>query len=201
MSKRVQRPFPALYPIPVVLVTCLDETDQPNVLTISWIGTVSSTPPAVAIAVRPYRYSYAAIQKTGEFVVNIPTEDLLRAVDLCGHISRKAADKFATTGLTLAPASQLRTPLIAECPVNLECRVTHTLTLNSHNLFVGEIVVVHVEETLLDERGFIDFTKARAVAYLGNEYWSLGRCLASSRFSLRRAEGQPDEGEYSCPKS
>ncbi|MFB0545445.1 MAG: flavin reductase family protein [Anaerolineae bacterium] len=185
MAKRVQKPFPALYPIPVVLVTCLDEDNEPNVLTVAWIGTVSSTPPQIAISVRPYRYSHALIRETGEFVVNIPTEDLLHAVDYCGRISKSTRDKFADTGLTPEPASQVRVPIIGECPVNIECKVVESVSLGSHDLFVGEIVAVHVDEELLDEEGFIDYVKAKAVAYLGNEYWSLGERLESSGFTMR----------------
>lgn len=185
MAKVIKKPFRALYPIPVVLVTCLDKAGQPNVMTISWTGTVASTPPCLAIGVRPYRYSHAAIEEQGEFVVNIPNQELLSAVDYCGRVSRRrTSDKFAEAGLTPAPASQVASPLIAECPINIECQVIHSLELGSHTLFVGQVLAVHVEEELLDERGFIDYSRARAVAYLGNEYWSLGQPLASAGFTM-----------------
>ena len=158
MAKVIKEPFCALYPVPVVLVTCLDEAGQPNVMTVCWIGTVASTPPSLAIGVRPHRYSHAAIKERGEFVVNIPNHELLSTVDYCGRVSRhRTSDKFAETGLTPAPASQVASPLIAECPVNIECRVTHSLELGSHTLFVGQILAVRVDEELLDERGFIDY--------------------------------------------
>jgi len=188
MSKRIQKPFPALYPVPVTLITCLDSAGEPNVFTASWVGTVSSSPPQLAISVRPYRYSRAAIEQTGEFVINIPDESLLRAVDVCGHISKTRADKFAMTGLTPVPASQLKTPLVAECPVNIECRVVQKIPLDSHDLFVGKIIAVHVDETLLDEAGFIDYSRTRPIAYLGNEYWSLGQRLNTSGFFRRETE-------------
>jgi flavin reductase (DIM6/NTAB) family NADH-FMN oxidoreductase RutF len=185
VAKVLKKPFCALYPIPVVLVTCLDEAGQPNVLTVAWVGTVASTPPCLAIGVRPHRYSHAAIEEQGEFVVNIPHQELLRAVDYCGRVSRhRTPDKFAEAGLTPEPASQVAPPLIAECPVNIECRVIHSLDLDSHTLFVGRILVVHVDEELLDERGFIDYTQAQAIAYLGNEYWSLGERLATAGFTF-----------------
>lgn len=188
MSKRIQKPFPALYPVPVMLITCLDSDGEPNIFTVSWVGTVSSSPPHVAIGVRPYRYSRAAIQQSGEFVINIPDESLLRAVDICGHISKVRADKFALTGLTPVPASQVKAPLVAECPVNIECKVVKMIPLDSHDLFVGEIMAVQVDETVLNEAGFIDYSRAQPIAYLGNEYWSLGRRLETSGFSRREAE-------------
>jgi flavin reductase (DIM6/NTAB) family NADH-FMN oxidoreductase RutF len=187
MSKQLQRPFTALYPVPVVLVTCVDEQGKPNVITLAWVGTVASKPPQAAVAIRPSRYSHALISKGKEFMINIPNEDLLSVVDQCGHISGARTDKFAQTGLTPEPASQIQPPLIAECPVNLECRLTQTISLGSHDLFIGEIVAVHVDEELLDERGSIDYGKAKAVAYLGNEYWSLGMCLGASGFTLKKS--------------
>jgi flavin reductase (DIM6/NTAB) family NADH-FMN oxidoreductase RutF len=185
MAKVIKEPFCALYPIPVVLVTCLDKAGQPNIITVSWVGTVASIPPCLAIGVRPYRYSHAAIEEQGEFVVNIPNQDLLSAVDYCGRVSRhRTSDKFAETGLTAAPASQVASPLIVECSVNIECKLIHSLELGSHTLFVGQILAVHVDEELLDERGFINYSKAQAIAYLGNEYWSLGEALATAGFTM-----------------
>jgi len=194
VAKVIKEPFCALYPVPVVLVTCLDKAGQPNVMTISWVGTVASTPPCLAIGVRPYRYSHAAIEEQGEFVVNVPNQELLSAVDYCGRMSRhRTSDKFAEAGLTPAPASQVTSPLIAECPVNIECRVIHSLELGSHTLFVGQVLAVHMDEELLDERGFIDYSRAEAIAYLGNEYWSLGRFSAAVGFTMS-SKGMSERG-------
>jgi flavin reductase (DIM6/NTAB) family NADH-FMN oxidoreductase RutF len=186
MSKQLQKPFSALYPMPLVLVTCVDEQGAPNIVTLAYVGTAAAKPPQAAIAIRPSRYSHAVIGRTGEFVINIANEDLLPAVDQCGHVSGARTDKFARTGLTPEPASQIQAPLIAECPVNLECKLTQTIPLGSHDLFIGEIVAVHVDEESLDERGFIDYSKIKAVTYVGNEYWSLGKCLGASGFTLKK---------------
>jgi flavin reductase (DIM6/NTAB) family NADH-FMN oxidoreductase RutF len=187
MSKQLQKPFTALYPVPVVLITCVNEQGKPNIITLAWVGTVASKPPQAAVAIRPSRYSHAVISQAGEFAINIPNENLLPALDQCGHVSGARTDKFAQTGLTPEPASQIQPPLIAECPVNLECKLTQTIPLGSHDLFIGEIVAVHVDEDLLDERGSIDYSKAKGVAYLGNEYWSLGECLRTSGFTLKNS--------------
>ena len=184
MSKQRQRPYPILYPAPVILVTSIDEHGAPNVATMAWVGTVSSEPPQVAVAIRPRRYSHEAIKRAGEFVINIPTQDQLEIVDYCGEVSKTEEDKFAATGLTAAPAAEIRTPLLAECPVNLECQVAQIIPLGSHDLFIGKIVAVHVEESLLDEEGFIDFTLARPIVYLGYEYWSTGQRLQRAAFTL-----------------
>jgi flavin reductase (DIM6/NTAB) family NADH-FMN oxidoreductase RutF len=187
MSKQLQKPFPALYPVPLVLVTCVDEQGKPNIVTLAWVGTAAAKPPQAVLAIRPSRYSHAVISQTGEFAINIATEDLLPVVDQCGHVSGARTDKFALTGLTPEPASQIRAPLIAECPVNLECKLTQTIPLGSHDLFIGEIVAVHMDEKLLDENGFMDYSKAKAVVYVGNEYWNLGNCLKTSGFTLKKS--------------
>jgi len=187
MSKKLQKPFSALYPMPLVLVTCVDEQGAPNIITLAYVGTTAAKPPQAAIAIRPSRYSHTVISRTGEFAINIPTEDLLPAVDQCGHVSGARTDKFALTGLTPEPATQIQPPLIAECPVNIECKLTQTIPLGSHDLFIGEIVAVHVDEELLDEHGFIDYSKTTAVTYVGNEYWSLGKHLGASGFTLKKS--------------
>jgi len=195
VAKVLKEPFRALYPLPIVLVTCLDKAGQPNVITVAWVGTVASIPPCLAIGVRPYRYSHAAIEEQGEFVVNIPNRELLSAVDYCGRMSRhRTSDKFAETGLTPVQASQVASPLIAECPVNIECQLIYSAELGSHTLFVGQILAVHVDEELLDPEGFIDYARTQPVVYLSNEYWSLGQRLATAGFTFRSAQS-PTEAE------
>ncbi len=181
-----QRPYPVLYPVPVVLVSSLDADGAANISTMAWVGTVASAPPQVAVAIRPHRYCYESIKERGEFVVNIPSEAQLAAVDYCGSVSKTEADKLQATGLTTTAAVEVQPPLIVECPVNLECRVRQVISLGSHDLFIAEIAVVHVDDSLLDDEGFIDFTKARPIAYLGNEYWSVGQRLQRAAFTLGR---------------
>ncbi len=183
--KRRERPFPALYPTPAVLVSCVDEDGVPNVVTVAWVGVVSSIPPQVSIALRPHRASHDMIRATGEFVVNMPTVDLLDAVDLCGRLSGGDLDKFAAAGLTPAEAAEVRAPLVAECPVNLECRVTETTIIGSHTLFIGEVVAVHIDDAVRGPDGFIDYDKADAIVYMGNEYWSLGERLQVAGYTVK----------------
>lgn len=190
MPKRAIAPRPILYPVPVVLVVCLDQANHPNILTIAWIGVVSSTPPQIAIAVRPYRYSRDAIAHKGEFTVNVPNRDLLYAVDQCGMTSGRREDKFALAGLTAQPASKIEVPIIAECPVNLECVVRTELEVGSHHLFVGEVVAVQVDEDVLDENDMIDYGRLSPIGYMGNEYWSMGEMLETSGVSLRKKHNE-----------
>jgi flavin reductase (DIM6/NTAB) family NADH-FMN oxidoreductase RutF len=172
-----KNPQVSLYPCPVVLVTCVDERGLPNIITLAWVGAACSEPPMLSMGIRPGRYSYDLISKTKEFVVNIPTERILEKTDFCGISSGLEADKFSETGLTPMKSSRVKPPLIKECPVNMECVLRQIAKLGSHHLFLGEIVAVHVDSEILDEKGRIDYAKALPISYLSEEYWSLGKKL------------------------
>ena len=176
MAKLVKRPSTVLYPVPAVLVTC-GTGDQANIITLAWVGTICSDPPMVGISIRPSRHSHDLISQAGEFVVNIPTADLVAQVDYCGQVSGRDVDKWAACGFTPEPGSAVATPLIAQCPVNLECELARIIPLGAHDLFVGEIVAVQLDEAILDDRGRIDYTKARPFAYLGGQYRGIGEFL------------------------
>ena len=151
---KVQKsPYSALFPCPVVLVTCVDSEGKPNIITLAWAGTVCSDPPTIGLGIRPHRYSYGLIDGSGEFVVNIPTKNILREMDFCGMVSGREVDKFSATGLTSEPAERVKPPLISECPVNLECVLRKRIPLGVHHLFLGEVVSVHVDQKI-GEYGF-----------------------------------------------
>lgn len=165
----------ALYPVPAVLVSC--GLEHPNIITLAWVGTLCSDPPAVGIGVRPERFSHHLIEEGGEFVVNVPRADQVGVVDYCGQVSGRDVDKWTACGLTPLAARKIRTPLIAECPVALECRVSHKLSLGVHDLFVGEVLAVQIDEEVLNERGHIDYEKANPLAFGGGTYMQVGRLL------------------------
>jgi flavin reductase (DIM6/NTAB) family NADH-FMN oxidoreductase RutF len=165
----------ALYPVPAVLVSC--GVERPNIITLAWVGTLCSSPPAVGIGVRPERFSHGLIAEAGEFVVNLPRAGQVDVVDYCGQVSGRDVDKWAACGLTAAPASKISTPLIAECPVALECRVTHQITLGVHDLFVGEILAVQADEQILTAQGHLDYEQAQPLAYGGGYYWRVAERL------------------------
>lgn len=174
----------ALYPLPAVLVSC-GAGKRANIITLSWVGTLCSKPPLVGIGVRPGRYSHGLIKETGEFVVNLPSAKQVRWVDHCGTVSGRDEDKWAACGLTPAPAIEVQVPVIAECPVNIECRVQQTLSLGSHDLFVGQIVALQVDKDALDERGRLDFEKVSSFAYLNGEYRQIGKLLGTVGYSKK----------------
>jgi len=162
----------ALYPVPAVMVSC--GLERPNIITLAWVGTVCSDPPSIGISVRPERFSHGLLVEAGEFVVNLPRADQVSIVDYCGQVSGRDVDKWAACGLTAAPASKVGVPLIAECPVALECRVSHRLSLGVHDLFVGEVLAVQVDEAALNAQGQLDYERAQMLAYAGGYYYRLG---------------------------
>ena len=176
-------PYAALFPCSVVLVTCVDSEGKPNIITLAWAGTVCSDPPTIGLGIRPRRHSYGLIEGSGEFVVNIPTKDILQETDFCGVVSGKDVDKFSVTGFTAEPAETVRPPLIRECPVNIECVLRKKIPIGVHHLFLGEIVSVHVDENILDEKGEIDFSKVSPFVYNQGEYWDLRQKIGVYGFS------------------
>lgn len=173
-----------LAPVPVVLLTCVGQDGSPNILTISWVSVVCATPPMVGVAVRTERFSYNRILDTGEFVLNIPSAALLRAVDFCGTASGEAVDKFAQTNLTPVPGVKVRPPLIEECPINLECIVRHALPLGSHALFLAEVAAVHADADVVED-GTIVLGRVAPLTFdpFGGDYWSLKEVVAHHGFS------------------
>jgi flavin reductase (DIM6/NTAB) family NADH-FMN oxidoreductase RutF len=163
MSKRILTPNTTLYPAAVVLITA--GGGNPNVMTCNRIISPSAEPPRLAISIRPSRYTHALIQKTGEFVVNIPTPSQARLSDYLGVVTGREEDKIAIAGLKLAPAVSVKSPLLADCPVNIECVLESALELDSHTMFIGLVQVVHADETVLDESGDVDVSLAGGIAY------------------------------------
>jgi len=177
--------YEALYPVPVVLVTYLDKEGEPNIVTVAWTGVASSSPPTVSISLRPSRYSFTCIKNQLEFVINIPTEDILEKVDYCGLVSGRNVNKFLKAGLGPIEPTKVRPPLIKECPVNIECRLTKVVELGAHHMFIGEITCVHVDEDILNPEGEIDYAKTRPIVYNQGEYWSLGEKRGYYGFSAK----------------
>lgn len=185
MGKQLWKAGNMLYPLPVVLVSVADGETQ-NILTVAWAGTVCTNPPMVSISVRPERYSYEMIKKSGEFVLNLTTKELVYAADYCGVKSGRDVDKFRELKLTALPAEQVKAPLIEQSPVNIECRVVQVQNLGSHDLFLAEVLAVHADEKYLDEKGRFDLSKADPVVYSHGTYYNLKESLGTFGYSVRK---------------
>ena len=171
-----------LGPVPPVMVTCGD-MEQSNIITVAWAGIINTHPPRVSISVRPTRHSYEMIKKSGEFVINLTSEELTRTADYCGIFTGAKVDKFAACNLTRVAADEVATPMIGECPLSLCCKVTDVIELGSHDMFLADIVAVYVDEELLDERGKLHIERAELCAYAHGDYYALGKHLGHFGFS------------------
>ena len=184
MKKRQVRPFRPVYPSPAGLVTSISEDGQPNIITLGEIFNISIAKPVIlGIAIHKARYSHTLISITREYVVNFPTAAIVETVDRVGAVSGRDVDKFAAFGLTAAPAEHIQPPLIAECPMNVECRVIGIQEIGDHDLFLGEALAVHIAESALDANGRVIVEKLDALCYLHSEYWTLGKRLGRHGFT------------------
>ncbi len=187
MPKIQVEPSPYLLPLPAVLVTSRDAGGKTNVLTDSWVGVACSDPPMLSLGIRPSRWSHDVIASTGELVVNVPRADQVAEVDRAGGISGRDVDKIAVLGLATVPAAIVKPPLLAGCPLNLECKVRHVLPLGAHDLFVVEVVATHVDTEALDESGTprLDVLNPLAYCATDNSYVTLGAVVGTYGYTHR----------------
>ena len=186
MEKITWKPGNMLYPLPVVMVSCADRAGNDNILTIAWTGTICSNPPMLSISVRKERHSYPMIHETGEFVVNLTTEDLVFATDYCGVKSGRDVDKWKEMNLTRESGEVVKAPMIKESPVNIECRVTEEKDLGSHVMFLAEVVSVHADKAYMDEKQKFHLDKADPIVYSHGAYFGMGRELGTFGYSVKK---------------
>ena len=185
MSRVTWRGSTLLSPVPAALVT-VGSGERANILTVAWCGIVCSQPPMTYISVRPQRHSYGILKEEGEFVIHLTNRALVRATDYCGIYTGAKVDKFAKCNLTREEATEVSVPLIAECPLSLECKVTDVIPLGSHDMFMADIVAVDVDESLIDKEGKLHLEKAGLAAYAHGEYFELGKRIGKFGFSTAK---------------
>lgn len=158
-------------PSNVVLVTCVTSDGKPNIITLGMNMHISAKPPLLVIGVSPKRCSHRLLKETGEFVVNVPSKDLVKQVIFCGTVSGRDHNKFKEAGLTPIPASKVKPPLIKECISHIECKVVADYKCGDHTLFLGKVVAAHINEGYLRE-GELDVLKAQPLSRRGRYYFT-----------------------------
>ncbi len=179
MDKQKIRTQPFLYPMPMVVVGA-DVEDKPTFMPMAWITVGGYDPPRLVLAMGKSHVTNRGIHAHKQFGVSIPSGDLLPAVDYCGLVSARSRDKsrvFRTFAGELEHA-----PMVAECPLTMECRLLHVFDLDSHDLFVGEVVSTWSEGRFLDEKGRPDAGKIRpfTLTMPDNRYWAVGAHIADA---------------------
>ena len=176
-----------LYPLPVVMVSCGAMEGVKNIVTVAWTGTINSDPPMCYISLRKSRYSHEIISQNKEFAINLVTEELAYATDWCGVRSGRDFDKFKEMRLTPIAGQKIKSPIIAESPLSLECKVVEVKELGSHDMFIAEVVAVDAEESLIDKStGQFQLNHAHPVAYSHGKYFKLGEKLGSFGYSVKK---------------
>ena len=188
--KETWKPGKMLYPLPAVMVSVTDGQGNDNIITVAWTGTICTNPPMVYISVRPSRYSYEMLKKTGEFVINLTTEELAFATDYCGVRSGRDVDKFKEAHLTKEPAQFVKAPMIKESPVSIECRVTEVKELGSHHMFLAEVLAVHAQQEYIDKNNKFQLNKAKPIVYSHGEYLGTGKSLGTFGYSVKKRKKQ-----------
>lgn len=183
-----------LAPVPPVMVTCGD-MENANIITVAWTGIINTKPPRLSIAVRQSRYSYNIIKTRGEFAVNLTPASLVKTADYCGIYTGAKVDKFAKTGLTKEAAQKISAPIIAECPLSLECKVVDIISYETHDLFLAEIVAVDVDESIIDSNGKLRLDKAGLAAFAHGEYFELGKKIGKFGFSTDKPKNKHRQTE------
>jgi len=173
----------AMYPLPVVLVTTHDGKGNDNIITIAWTSNVSRKEPCVCISIGGEKLSFKNIKNTGDFVVNIPDQDILKEVDFCGENHGDEVNKFKETGLTPQEASMVGAKLIRQCPINIECKLRKIYQIEGANLVIGQVLKVHMDEKILKQNQSVDYVKLNPVVYAQKTYFTLGKAKQKRGFS------------------
>ncbi len=190
MAKKHWKPGTVLYPIPAVMVSCGETPEEYNIITIAWAGTINSDPPMCSISIRPERHSYDIIKRTGEFVINLTTEDLAKATDWCGCRSGRKYNKWKEMNLTPALAKTVKAPIIEESPVNIECRVKDILELGTHHMFIAEVMNISVDDNYIDEYDVFDFSKTKPIVYSHGHYFGMGSKIGKFGWSVEKKKNK-----------
>lgn len=182
-----------VYPLPAVMVSCGDMKNS-NIITVAWTGIINTNPAMCYISVRPERFSHELIKKNGEFVINLTTKELARATDWCGIKSGRDFDKFKEMGLTKEKATIVKSPMIAESPISVECKVDKIVPLGSHDMITAKIVAINVSDKFVNEKGAFDISKCDLMAYANGGYYPLGKKIGQFGFSVMKKSTKKKKG-------
>ena len=181
MSKILMGPTTRIYPLPTLLVGA-NVDGKPNFMAVAWGGNASAEPPMISVAIRTSRHTHKGISQNMTFSVNIPSVELIKETDYCGITSGAKVNKVEACQFKVFYGKLGTAPLIEQCPINLECKVVHTLELGSHSLFVGKIEETHISESCLTD-GKLDVNKVKPLLYTGEparQYQALGEVLGKA---------------------
>ena len=174
-----------IYPTPVWIIGTYDKSGKPNAMTIAWGGVCSSQPPCVAVSIRSATYTHGNIMERKAFTVNVPSASQVKIADFFGMASGRTVDKFSTTKCTAVKSDKVDAPYIQEFPLILECKLHSSSEIGIHTHFIGEILDVKAEESIIGKDGLPDILKVMPILF-GPEiqsYFGVGSYLGKA-FSI-----------------
>jgi len=175
-----------LAPTATVLASCIGKSSAPNIITLASYGALSSKPLLLGVTIAVNQYSLQLIKETGDFVVNVPSHKQAHIADLCGSSSGRNINKFSKFNLTPGRSVKVKSPYIVECPINIECTLWKSINCGNHDLLLGEIQMVHIDEEILNEDEAIDTSKFNPLASFNLQYWSLGKRIGKWYQTVKR---------------
>jgi len=172
---------------PIWIVGTYDNAGKPNIMAAAWAGACCSEPPCVAVSLRKATYSHNSIVQNKAFTINIPAADYVRETDYAGIASGKDVDKFAHLKFTPIKSDLVYAPYIQEFPLILECRLLHTIEIGLHTQFIGVILDVKAEESLLGEKQILQMEKIDQFVFCpgARTYYKVGDYIGKA-FSIGR---------------
>lgn len=181
------KPGTLIYPLPAALISCGNNPEEYNLLTVSWMGTICSNPPMCYISIRKERHSYNLIKNSGEFVINLTNEDMAYATDWCGVKSGKDFNKFAEMKLTPVKGEMVNAPIVNESPLCIECRVKEIIPLGSHDMFIADVVNVQADSEYFDPKtDTFRLSDAKLIAYSHGHYYKLGEEIGKFGWTVQK---------------
>lgn len=185
--KQNWRPGTMIYPLPAIMVSCGSNTEEANIFTASWVGTICSDPAMCYVSIRPERHSYDIIKRNMEFTLNLTTEELARATDWCGVRSGRDYNKFEEMNLTPGKGVKVSAPYIYESPISIECRVKEIISLGTHDMFIADVLNVIADERFIDpETGAFDMKAANLLVYVHGGYYTVGELIGTFGWTVKK---------------
>lgn len=185
--KESWKPGTLIYPLPAILVSCGSSSEDYNMFTAAWVGTLCTNPPMCYVSIRPERHSYGLIKENMEFTLNLTTKSMARATDWCGVRSGRDYDKWKETGLTPCPGEAVRAPYIEQSPLSIECKVREIVSLGSHDMFIADVVNILADKQYIDaETQAFDMAKADLLVYSHGHYHELGNEIGKFGWSVKK---------------
>jgi len=176
-----------VFAMPTWIIGTYDKNGKPNACAVAWGGITCSRPPCVGISLRKATYSFGNIMDKKAFTVNVPSERYVKEADYFGIVSGRNEDKLVRTKLTPVKSEIIDAPYIKEFPMVLECRVINTVEIGLHTQFIGEILDVKVDESVIGKNGLPDIEKIKPILYDPEvcTYHGIGKFLGNA-FSIGR---------------